>query len=179
MEKKLVVDEGGNKRTEISADDIKQALTDISQWLSTNAQAYYSKNLEGNKGNSEEEVEKVLKNFGAENSQGLKIALQKFNGGFHYLDTYKGLTLTNIMSTGETNGLIEQHLVPFAVNDFDGTLLCLSAKPSESVVIYDLEGKEITEDLKQTFGQYLESFRNGLLSKKIIYEDELGLVSVQ
>jgi hypothetical protein len=30
MEKKLVVDEGGNKRTEISAEDIKQALTDIS-----------------------------------------------------------------------------------------------------------------------------------------------------
>lgn len=33
MEKKLVVDEGGNKRTKISSEDIRQALTDISQWF--------------------------------------------------------------------------------------------------------------------------------------------------
>lgn len=31
--KKFVVDEGGNKRKEITVDDIRQALNDIVSWL--------------------------------------------------------------------------------------------------------------------------------------------------
>ena len=100
MEKKLVVDEGGNKRTEIAAEDIKQAITDITQWLKDNAASYYSTSLEGNKGNSEVDVTNVLKQFGAEGSDSLKIILQKYNGGFHFLETFKGLTLDEMAKVG-------------------------------------------------------------------------------
>lgn len=48
--KKFVVDEGGNKRSVITADDTRQALNDITQWFKSNASSYYSANLEGNKG---------------------------------------------------------------------------------------------------------------------------------
>ena len=49
----------------------------------------------------------------------------------------------------------------------------------ENVVIWDADSKEVGEDLKQSFGNYLESIRDKLLTKKLLYEDELGLVSVQ
>jgi len=47
--KKIVVDEGGNKRTEISLDDFISALHDIEQWYKTNAPAYYDKYLKDRK----------------------------------------------------------------------------------------------------------------------------------
>lgn len=49
--KKFVVDEGGNKRLQITLDDIKQALNDITEWFKSNASSYYSAKLEENKGN--------------------------------------------------------------------------------------------------------------------------------
>jgi hypothetical protein len=55
----------------------------------------------------------------------------------------------------------------------------VDASSNETVVTWDSDAKEISEDLKQSFGEYLESIRNKLLSKKLFYEDELGLVSVQ
>lgn len=54
--KKFVVDEGGNKRTNVTIDDIKQAMNDIIQWFKTNAPTYYTMSLEGNKGPSDVEV---------------------------------------------------------------------------------------------------------------------------
>jgi hypothetical protein len=51
--KKIKVDEGGNKRTEITPEDIKQTLNDIRQWFKSNAPTYYTLNIEGNKGLSE------------------------------------------------------------------------------------------------------------------------------
>lgn len=63
--KKITVDEGGNKRQEITAEDIKQAINDVEQWFKTHAPAYYTNNLEGNRGLSELEVDNFLKAKGA------------------------------------------------------------------------------------------------------------------
>lgn len=52
-------------------------------------------------------------------------------------------------------------------------------KNGEHIIIYDVEDKEVSEDLLLSLGEYLEDLRNNLLSKKLFYEDELGLVSVQ
>ena len=40
--KKFVVDEGGNKRMIISADDTKQTINDLTSWFKQNAPAYYT-----------------------------------------------------------------------------------------------------------------------------------------
>ena len=40
--KKFVVDEGGNKRMVISADDTKQTLNDLTSWYKHNAPTYYT-----------------------------------------------------------------------------------------------------------------------------------------
>ena len=70
--KKFTVDEGGNKRQQITAEDIKQALNDTTQWFKTNAPTYYTMSLEGSKGSSDQSVDGVLKQFGAEGSFSLK-----------------------------------------------------------------------------------------------------------
>ena len=51
--KKFTVDEGGNRRQQITADDIKQALNDTTQWFKTNAPTYYTMSLEGSKVSSD------------------------------------------------------------------------------------------------------------------------------
>ena len=74
--KKFVVDEGGNKRLDFSHEDIKQALHDITSWFKTNAPAYYTISLEGNKGSSDSEVDALLKTFGSNHySQALRTLL--------------------------------------------------------------------------------------------------------
>jgi hypothetical protein len=50
------VDDGGNRRKEITLEDIKQAVNDIIQWFKTNAPTYYTMSLEGNKGQSEPDI---------------------------------------------------------------------------------------------------------------------------
>jgi hypothetical protein len=75
--------------------------------------------LEGNKGSAEADVDNLLKQFGAEGSESLKITLQKYNGGFHYLETFKGLTLDEITKVGQQNDLQAQKIVPVA-RDIDG-----------------------------------------------------------
>ena len=58
--------------------------------------------------------------------------------------------------------------------------MCVNLKSEEeNLVIWDSDAKEIGEDLKQGLAIYLEKMRDSLLSKKLIYEEELGLVSVQ
>ena len=54
--KKFVVDEGGNKRQVISAEDIKQTLNDLTSWFQHNAPTYYTQKLEGAKGATEIEI---------------------------------------------------------------------------------------------------------------------------
>lgn len=66
--------------------------------------------------------------------------------------------------------------------DIDGNLLAVkidaSQRHGETVIIVDGDDGSVQEDLKVSLGEYLEQLRDKLLSKKMIYEDELGLVSV-
>lgn len=73
--------------------------------------------------------------------------------------------------------------IPFA-KDIDGQLLCVRANPTNAkeytVVVCDVaDSCEINEDTNQTLGEYLEHIRDSLLLKKLFYEEELGLASVQ
>ncbi len=47
-------------------------------------------------------------------------------------------------------------------------------------MIWDVDANELMEDLKIAggFGGYLEMLRDKLLSKKLIYEEGIGLISI-
>ena len=52
-------------------------------------------------------------------------------------------------------------------------------KDGESVQALDGGDASVDEDYNQSLGNYLEMIRDGLLSKRLIYEDELGVIVVQ
>jgi len=79
--KKFVVDEGGNKRMIISAEDTKQTINDLTSWFKQNAPAYYTQKLEGLKGASDHEIGTALSALGV-SDESLKILLSTVNGGF-------------------------------------------------------------------------------------------------
>lgn len=71
-QRKFIVDEGGNKRQQISEDDVRQATNDIVEWFKTNAGTYYSKNLEkGSGAPAQGDVIDTLKLFRADNDKTL------------------------------------------------------------------------------------------------------------
>ena len=72
-----------------------------------------------------------------------------------------------------------RNLIPFA-KDIDGTLLCLQigSDGGNTVGSVDADDGQVTENLNQSYGQYLEDIRQKLLSAKLVYEEGLGLVSV-
>lgn len=67
-------------------------------------------------------------------------------------------------------------MTPFA-RDIDGNLQCVD--PSGQVVTWDSEDKSVMEKLGCNLGQYLEFIRDKLLTGKCVYEEGLGVVSVQ
>ena len=63
-----------------------------------------------------------------------------------------------------------------ADDNMDGCKLAVSS--SGNVLVFDPSDQTISEDLMQTFGQYIEHIRDNLLLRKLHYEGpELGLVS--
>ena len=171
---KIVVAESGNKRKAITNEDVMQCIKDLSGWFETNAADYFNSKLKVCQGAASAEVAKVLGEFGAGNSM-LGVALQKYNGSLQYQDTYIGLSLSEISGH---SGLKDKSVVPFA-KDVDGTLLCLQIKDGkESVVMWDADAGEVEQDLKVSYGEYIESIREKLLTRKLMYEDGLGLVEV-
>ena len=93
----IVVAEMGNKRRNISDEDIAQCVKDLATWMETNAADFYqSKMVPVANAASEDQVTAVLGNFNAAGCSHLKISLQKFNGGLHYQDNFIGLNLDEI-----------------------------------------------------------------------------------
>ena len=97
--KKIQVAEMGNKRKEISDEDVTQCIKDLASWFQSNgADHHSSKMAPAANAASEAQVDEVLAVFGA--SPHLRLSLQKFNGGIHYMDTFIGLSVEQIRATG-------------------------------------------------------------------------------
>jgi hypothetical protein len=143
---KISVAEKGNKKAETSAEDVRQALNDITQYFITNAPTFYDSNLKENKGNSEQLVNATLQKFNAASSH-IAISLEKYDGGLHYMDTYVGFKLAELTAV-EVKG---ENYLAFA-KDIDGNLLCIRVNGQETVVVYDFEDCSIDEDHKLNYG---------------------------
>ena len=162
---KISVAETGNKRAVLSNEDINQALNDISQWFKSNDKEYFDNYLSKG-GASADEIK-------ATNApEHVQLLLLKFNGGMQFMDTFRGLSVSEIKQTSVGAGL-----TPFA-KDIDTNVLCVNQ--AGKVVTWDSEEKMVIEELSVSFGEYVVSVGNGLLSRKLVWEGvDLGLVSVQ
>lgn len=104
----------------------------------------------------------------------IAVALERFDGGLHYEDTFVGLKLAELQSVDAPG---HGKILVFA-KDAEGRYLCLKGNvAAETVLIFDPNEGSVDEDLGMNYGQYLESLRDKLLLKKIAYEDGLGMVS--
>ena len=87
------------------------------------------------------------------------------------MDTFRGLSVSEIKQTSVGSGLS-----PFA-KDIESNILCVNQ--AGKVVTWDSEEKMLIEELSISFGEYVVSVGNGLLSRKLVWEGvDLGLVSV-
>ena len=171
---KIVVAESGNKRKTITPEDAQQCIKDLSGWFQTNATDYFNSKLKDCQGAPAADVAKTLDEFGAGTCL-LGVALQKYNGNLQYQDTFVGLTLSEISGHA---ALKDKGVVPFA-KDIDGTLLCVQIQGGkESVITWDSDESAPEQDFKMSYGEYIESIREKLLTGKLMYEDGLGLVQI-
>ena len=99
--------------------------------------------------------------------------LKKCNGGFHFRETYKGLSAEEIKKAQEKVG---GEMVPFAA-DIDGNMLCVK-KATGEVCDYDCDDGASTVQAPN-LGLYLEVLRDGLLSGKTKYDEDMGLFETQ
>ncbi len=107
------------------------------------------------------------------------ILLSMFDGGLQLQDQFLTLSAKEIKELANSV-FVGQDVIPVAIDRESQQALCLRLQ-NESMVIWDLEDNIMMEDLKMPggLGQYLEELRDKILSKKLIYEDGLGLVSVR
>ena len=75
----------------------------------------------------------------------LQLLLLKFNGGIHFLETMKGISVREIKST-----TVNASLTPFA-KDMDGNYQCIDNN-SGHVVTWDSADGEQSEDLQMNLG---------------------------
>ena len=122
---RIVVAETGNKRQNISDEDLVQCIKDVVAWLQENAPAHYTAKIEGAANTATaDQVTALLSEFDAGACSHLAISLQKFNGGIQYEDSFVGLSVDEINAVGTEKGLKARKIVPFA-RDADEQLLCV------------------------------------------------------
>ena len=103
---KIEVAESGNKRTTISDDDVRQALTDIGSWMQSNAAKHFEAHLKVQASGDDLAVI-------AWAPAHLKLLLSKFNGGCPFQDLVKGMSCSDIAKQVATWGN-DTSRVPFA-----------------------------------------------------------------
>ena len=79
---RIQVAEMGNKRQNISQEDVNQCIKDLGAWFAENAKAHYQSAMTSTPETTPEVIKGVLAAFGASDSCYLGLSLQKFNGGF-------------------------------------------------------------------------------------------------
>jgi hypothetical protein len=97
------------------------------------------------------------------------------------MNTMVGLPYARISELSSQDALKSKSVVAFAQDTMDeNSLLCVmpDGKGGETVVTWDCDDNSVSEDLKMSYGEYLESISSQLLSCKLAYEEELGLCEV-
>ena len=98
---RIVVAETGNRRTNISDEDLTQCIKDLASWFQTNAASHYEQTIAPRaNAAAADQVGSVLAEFASAGTGHLALSLQKFNGGMQYLDTYVGISVDEINTIG-------------------------------------------------------------------------------
>jgi len=177
--KKFVVDKGGNPRgKQVTKEDLRQALRDISEWFKAHSKPYYTK-LASFKPATEDDLKKLQTITGQQLPQSIIVLYGMYNGGLQLLDTFVTISVSQIekeIAALKMNKKWKTNYVPIA-KDIEGQYLCVevnSGKETGMVVL----SEDGVESLAESLGGYVESIRDSLLLKKLEYDEAMGLISV-
>lgn len=159
--KKFVVDTGSARGSNITLEEVQQALRDMDNWLRSAIPNY--------------SPAAGLPSPPNDYPPFLQAVLSQHNGGLQLHETFKTLSLSSIHSTLSQNSSSPAwpaSSIPFGANSEDDLLLLLN---SGEVVQWNSDG--ILETLANNLGLFLESLRNKMLTRKFQYlGDECGLI---
>ncbi|KAG7401825.1 hypothetical protein PHYBOEH_010288 [Phytophthora boehmeriae] len=187
-----VVADGNPRKGAMDEDEGEQCIHDIVSWFQRKANL--EKNAEKNAGTGSiigqrpvnehrvtlllhsVDIEALEKTLGMEIPGALRSLLTTQSGGI-WFDEYKSLTADGIINTAETLASVkgwDSALAPFAAN-VDGAALVTDAKSGDAVFEFSEDGKS-DRPLAPTLWEYIEKYRNRLLSGKFDFVEDVGLV---
>jgi hypothetical protein len=158
--KKFVVDSGSARGSNITSEEVHQALRDMDNWLHTNIPSYKPNNGGGSP---------------SDFPQFLSLLISNHDGGIQLHETFKTLSVASInlsRSSNASKSAWPAGSIPFASSN-DGDLLIILA--SGEVSQWNEDG--IVEHLAQNLGLFIENLRNKMLSRKFQYlGEDCGLI---
>ncbi|DBA04608.1 TPA: hypothetical protein N0F65_012191 [Lagenidium giganteum] len=159
----------GNPRVGgMDADERDQCIHDIVSWFQRKTELKAA-------GEKSSELEALEKALGTEIPEALRSLLAKQSSGI-WFDEFKSLCADDIMNAADKLSSIKgwkSSYVPFAA-DADGTYLISDVAAKNAVSEFSDDGKG--KQLSSTLSQYLEDYRNRLLSGHFDYVEDIGLV---
>lgn len=175
----FTVYEVSNRRgNEVSEDEIKQAITDMAGWFSTNAKDVAAE-LKSKKGASSDDIAKLEKTVKTKLPRSLAVLLSVYDGGLLLKDNYKSLSVSAILDAidvGQVNGYWKANYIPFAGDD-DNNFLCMEhTSGAETKIVAWCTDMGVIEEVADGLGLLIERVRDGLLKKKVQYIEGAGLV---
>ncbi|TMW66419.1 hypothetical protein Poli38472_004184 [Pythium oligandrum] len=149
-------------------DECEQCIHDIVSWFQRKADL-------SERAAKSTDVESLEEELGREIPEALRSLLKKQSGGL-WFDEYRSLTPSDIVRTAEKLAGVggwKTSFIPFAA-DLDGNALITDAASKSAVYIFGDDGKG--RQLAPTLSEYLEEYRNRLLSGQFDYVEDVGLV---
>ncbi|ETI36294.1 hypothetical protein F441_17439 [Phytophthora nicotianae CJ01A1] len=164
-----VVAEGNPRKGAMDVDEREQCIHDIVSWFQRKA------NLES-AAEKNADIEALEKTLGGEIPEELRSLLMTQSGGI-WFDDYKSLSADEIINKAEALASIkgwDSSLIPFAAN-VDGGALVTDTGSRNAVFEFSEDGKG-DRPLASSLLEYLEKYRNRLLSGKFDFVEDVGLV---
>ncbi|POM78197.1 Hypothetical protein PHPALM_4299 [Phytophthora palmivora] len=159
-----VVADGNPRQGGMDVDERDQCIRDIVSWFQRKADL----ELVGEKNAHIEALEKTL---GMEIPEELRSLLTTQSGGI-WFDDYKDI-INKVETLGSVRGW-DSSFIPFAAN-VDGGALVTDTNSRNAVFEFNEDGKG-DRPLAPSLLEYLEKYRNRLLSGKFDYVEDVGLV---
>ncbi|TYZ58863.1 hypothetical protein PybrP1_000499 [[Pythium] brassicae (nom. inval.)] len=163
-----VVADGNPRQGGMDEDERDQCIHDVVSWFQRKAKLRAS-------AVSNADLDDLEQALGTELPEALRSLLTKQSGGI-WFDEYKSLAAEDVAGAAETLSGVKgwkKSFVPFAVN-LDGAALVTDAGSRSAVFEFGDDGSG--GQLAPTLLQYLEEYRNRLLSGQFDFVDDVGLV---
>jgi len=167
-----VAEEGNRRSGGPDLSEIRQCVVDIKSWFSRSG-------CESIEGCTSADLQRLEKTIDLEIPRALNALLSEANGGLWIMDkqSFDALRIAEVYAERESSKTWKRDYVPFAGNDDLSALLIVDASTAEAAV-YEWDSDEdcLGDSVASSFGTFIETYRNDLLSGQFEYLDGCGVI---